>query len=250
MSGPRPAILPRVVFLGRSLAEYQRIWGLSPGDLIGQRVLDCPCGPAGFVAGCRASGVEAVGCDPVLALELEEIRRLGERDRLDTAAALAASDAVLASHDPEAWNLEKTRSLRTFLEDFAVHGPHGPDADGRYVAASLPNLPFADQAFDLVLSAHFLFTYAPAEAGGMVEAALAFDLQFHLAAAGELARVSAKELRLYPIYAADSGHPRLHPFLEPVRGRLVELGFATEVVRSGYDQGVEGVPDTLVARRR
>jgi len=246
---PRRPVLPRIVFLGRSDEEYRRLWGFGPEDLIGRRVLDCPCGPAGFVAACRTAGVEAFGCDPVLALEPEAIRRRGERDRLETAAALAARDPALAGGDPEAWHREKARSLEAFLEDFATHGPGGASADGRYVAAGLPHLPFEDRSFDLVLSAHLLFTYASIEQGGLVGAAESLDVEFHLAAVDELVRVTAAELRLFPVYAHDPSHPRPHALLELVRDRLQDLGLTTELVRSEYDQGVADVPDTLIARR-
>ena len=245
----RRAVFPRIVFLGRSAAEYRSIWGLAPEDLVGRRVLDCPCGPAGFVAACRKIGAEAVGCDPVLSESVETIRQRGDRDRRDTETVLASSDPTLASRDPVAWNQEKKRSLEAFLEDFAAHGPRGTSPDGRYVAASLPELPFDDRSFDLVLSAHLLFSYADVAAGGLVDAAHALDLEFHLAAVEELARVAGQELRLYPVYACDSTSPRPHALLEPVRDRLQDLGLTTELVRSEYDQGVADVPDTLIARR-
>lgn len=245
----RSPVLPRIVFLGRSVEEYRAIWGFGPEDLVGRRVLDCPCGPASFVAACRAGGVEAVGCDPVLASPLEEIRRRGERDRIETAAALAAHGPALAGRDPAAWNREKARALEAFLADVSAFGPRGRSPDGRYVAASLPDLPFEDRSFDLVLSAHLLFTYASVEQGGLVGAAESLDLSAHLAAIDELGRTSAAELRLFPVYSHDPATPKVHPHLEPVRARLHERGFVTELARSGYDQGVSGVPDTLIARR-
>ncbi|MGC1931751.1 MAG: hypothetical protein WA667_22505 [Candidatus Nitrosopolaris sp.] len=58
----------------------------------------------------------------------------------------------------------------------------------RYVKAELPRLPFDDKSFELVLSGHFLFTYANK-----------FDFDFHLSSILELFRVSRKEVRIYPL---------------------------------------------------
>jgi hypothetical protein len=58
----------------------------------------------------------------------------------------------------------------------------------RYVKATLPKLAFDDKSFDLVLSGHFLFTYADK-----------FDFDFHLSSILELFRISSKEVRIYPI---------------------------------------------------
>ncbi|MDQ6667036.1 MAG: class I SAM-dependent methyltransferase [Thermoproteota archaeon] len=55
----------------------------------------------------------------------------------------------------------------------------------RYVKAALHRLPFDDKSFDLVLSGHFLFTYADK-----------FDFDFHLSSMLELFRVSSKEVCL------------------------------------------------------
>jgi ubiquinone/menaquinone biosynthesis C-methylase UbiE len=53
---------------------------------------------------------------------------------------------------------------------------------------SLPDLPFADDSFDLVLSSHLLFTYSDR-----------LDRAFHRAALLELARVSRGQVRAFPL---------------------------------------------------
>ena len=73
-------------------------------------------------------------------------------------------------------------ALRGFLADYDA----GRLA-GRYVDAALPVLPFADDAFDLALSSHFLFLYSGQ-----------FDLDFHVAALREMLRVAA-EVRVFPL---------------------------------------------------
>jgi hypothetical protein len=56
------------------------------------------------------------------------------------------------------------------------------------VPAALPRLPFRRGRFDLVLSSHFLFTYADR-----------LDLEFHRAALRELHRVARREVRVFPL---------------------------------------------------
>ncbi len=72
--------------------------------------------------------------------------------------------------------------MRRFLADFAQG-----KSEGRYMDASLPYLPFGDNAFDLALSSHFLFLYSEQ-----------LDLAFHLRALQEMLRV-APEARVFPL---------------------------------------------------
>ena len=45
--------------------------------------------------------------------------------------------------------------METFLGDYVAGA-----AEGRYIDAELPTLPFPDASFDLALSSHFLFLYS------------------------------------------------------------------------------------------
>jgi hypothetical protein len=72
--------------------------------------------------------------------------------------------------------------MRRFLADF-----DGGRRDGRYVVASLPNLPFADASFDLALCSHLLFLYSDH-----------LSLEFHIASIREMLRV-AVEVRIFPL---------------------------------------------------
>ena len=154
---------------------------------------------------------------------------------------------MLAGNDPESYASEKRKALDELLNDFALHGPSGTECDGRYVNAALPTLPFADHSFDVVLSAHFLFTYAAVEDGGMM-ATREFDLDFHLRAMTELARV-AREVRLYPCYGVDPAHPMRHPYADPVLHHLQSMGMNARYERSTYDQGVPEWNFSIVASR-
>src|SRR5438552_263951 len=74
--------------------------------------------------------------------------------------------------------------MQDFLNDYALGR-----AQGRYIDAELPTLPFADSSFDLALCSHFLFLYTTQ----LGEA-------FHQSAIREMCRV-AVEVRIFPLLA-------------------------------------------------
>jgi ubiquinone/menaquinone biosynthesis C-methylase UbiE len=76
--------------------------------------------------------------------------------------------------------------MNRFLDDFDA----GLEA-GRYVDASLPELPFFDNEFDLGLCSHLLFLYSEQ-----------IDAAQHIEALTEMCRV-AKEVRVYPLLSLD-----------------------------------------------
>ena len=93
-------------------------------------------------------------------------------------------------------------------------------SEGRYVAASLPILPFVDRQFSLALVSHLLFLYSEQ-----------FDLGFHVAAFEELLRV-AHEVRVFPLLGLDR---TWSPHVGPVRDHLERAGFEVEVVAVEYE---------------
>jgi hypothetical protein len=89
-------------------------------------------------------------------------------------------------------------AMKTFLDDYES-GKIG----GRYLAASLPDLPFGDREFDLALSAHFLFLYSDQ-----------LSLDFHRSGLLELCRV-AREVRVFPLLDVNGvPSPHLGPLLD------------------------------------
>ena len=82
--------------------------------------------------------------------------------------------------DPAGHRRLRTTSGRIFGADIIAN-------NARYQPGTLPELPFSDAAFDLVLCSHLLFTYSDR-----------LDLEFHRLAVVEMARVGA-QLRIYPL---------------------------------------------------
>ena len=136
----------------------------------------------------------------------------------------SASAHTIAGSDRYVWDFYGDRdghremrraSAVMFAEDIAAH----PE---RYVVGSLPALPFDDGQFDLVLSSHFLFTYADR-----------LDSEFHQRALVELLRVCSGEVRVFPLL--DHGGHALGPMIEELLGRLRRGGTTAEVRPVAYE---------------
>ncbi len=234
--------LSKVEFFGRTLAECLDMFVLTLDDLRHGRTLDCPSGPDSFVAEANDAGCELVGIDPQFAASPEALRALGLDSLVRCERMIRDRPEALTFLDVDAFLRAKHQALERFIADYEAHR-----SDGRYVAASLPHLPFPDRAFDRVCAANFLFSYAPIEAGGLYEGR-EFDLPFHLRAIDEIARIARREIRMAPMGSFDPP-PRPHAYRDPAMARLRELGFAVELVPSRFDSGLAAFNDVLVARR-
>lgn len=220
-AAPPQLELPSVSFFGRSLEEYTRFFSLDIAALRGRPVLDVAGGPSSFTAEACRRGVDAVAADPLYG---EGPASLSARVREDYAHMLAQMRAkrALLKFGPSGFaslaaaESDRRAAAQRFLADFETHHVHG-----RYVSAALPRLPFFDRAFDLVLCAHLLFTYARR-----------FDFDWHLAASLELARVSAGEVRIHPLCGLDG---RRYPELERLRRELAGRGITSKVARVPYE---------------
>jgi hypothetical protein len=140
------------------------------------RILDCPSGASSFAAEAHNKyGINTIGCDPLFDKDPKILEEQGEKD------IEYVVERVSLSHNLYKWDyylsvegLRNYRKLGTGIR--------------RYIKAELPKLPFDDRSFDLVLSGHFLFTYAHK-----------FEFSFILSSIKELFRVCSKEVRIYPL---------------------------------------------------
>ena len=186
-----PFTIDSVVPWGRTMAEYRGMFNLVASDLRG-RILGCGDGPASFNAEMSAQGRAVVSVDPLYAFQAAAIeRRVEETYDIIIEQVTRNRDDFVWTNVPSIPALGRRRmgAMRRFLADF----PQGK-REGRYVDASLPDLPFDDNAFDLALSSHFLFLYSEQ-----------FDLAFHLRALQEMLRV-AGEARVFPLLQIGGAH--------------------------------------------
>lgn len=209
--------LDEIIPWGRSFDEYRRMFALSDDDLTG-RILGCGDGPASFNAEATCLGGAIISCDPIYAFSSREIERRVNDCYPDVISQTRKNrDGFVWDYfrDPDHLGQCRLAAMRRFLADF-----DSGKAEGRYVTASLPNLPFPDGQFDLALVSHLLFLYAER-----------LDFAFHAAAVDELLRV-AREVRIFPLLTLDR---KLSSHVAPVRSRLATRGFWTEIQPVPYE---------------
>ncbi len=231
LADQRRFILNDVAFYGRTFDEYVEMFNLDPDKMPGMRILDCASGPASFSAEAKQLGIYAFACDPMYVHTSQDlipraaddiklcIRKSGAHQALFETSANSINEK--SSH----YVAEKQRAIFTFSRDYT-----DGKAEGRYIAGRLPDLPFASNSFDLVLSAHLLFVYASRTNGGMLEDDR-FSLGFHIESIMEMLRVSRNEVRIYPLKGPNStGTPLLNAVLEFLRRANIE----TELIGVNY----------------
>lgn len=209
--------LDRVVFIGRSFEEYMNIFSLSLEQMQGKKILDCPSGACSFTAIANQFGVDVTACDLAYYHEAEDLRHKGIED---IEHAMEHVESVKGNYmwnyfkDIEALRLERLKALNHCYGDM-IKFP------SRYVPVTLPVLPFKDEEFDLILSAHLLFTYADR-----------LDYNFHVSTINELLRVSKGELRIFPLVDVKG---KRYEYLDEMKKYLQGKGYTAEEVKVPYE---------------
>lgn len=182
-----------------------------------RRILDCSGGVAGFVAEAASRGSQAFAVDPAYALSRDRLADLG-RDDLARGSAIADQYSESFTFD---WYGDPQRRLtlrKSALAQFVVDIATNP---ARYVAGQLPQLPFHEASFDLIVCSHLLFTWADQ-----------LGLDWHLAALVDLARV-ANEVRVFPTVMQGPGEPV--PFWDALMSSLQDEGLSAERRQVPYE---------------
>lgn len=208
--------LDQIVPWGRSFDEYRLMFDLSDRDLAGT-ILGCGDGPASFNAELTARGGRVISCDPIYVFDESQVR-----DRFEQAAGPIMTQ-VRARPENYVWTYHRgpddlLHNRRDVLETFLSDFPKGR-REGRYVAAALPRLPFADGAFDLAVCSHLLFLYSEL-----------LSVEFHVISVFELLRV-AREVRIFPLTALDC---ELSPHVDRVVEQVRKVGRGVRIVPVEY----------------
>lgn len=185
--------LSEVVPWGRSFEEYVAMFALSRTDLR-KTILGCADGPAGFNSVLTSRGGTCVSVDPLYCCSTGQIQqRIRETFDVVLEQTRRNRDEFVWESIPTVEELGRMRmaSMDMFLKDFDAGR-----AEGRYLAASLPYLPFRNRTFEIALCSHFLFLYSEQ-----------LSEQYHLASVKELCRVAA-EVRIFPILELGSRQSR------------------------------------------
>jgi len=216
-SSPDPDNVGDYLISSRSFHEYEAMFSLTDRDLCG-RVLDCPGGASSFTVEASGLGAHVTAVDPAYTMSGSLLKKLvmAQPDRGSAHTVAGIDRYVWAFYgDVEGHRQVRKTSAVLFARDIEVH----PE---RYIAASLPILPFEDRQFDLVLSSHFLFTYADR-----------LDQDFHYHALVELHRVCRREVRVFPLL--DQGGHSLDDMTNAVRALLLRKGIEAKLCDVPYE---------------
>ena len=183
-----------------------------------KRILGCGDGPASFNAEMSASGHPVISADPIYAYSAAEIAARFH------ATSASVMDQVRATPENWVWRYHRNpddllanrrQALARFLADY-----ENGRANGRYLIAALPELPFPDKHFGLALCSHLLFLYSEQ-----------LSEEFHIQAIQELCRV-ADEVRIFPLLTLAV---RPSPHIAKVRASIERAGWASEIRRVDYE---------------
>lgn len=206
----------KLVVWGHHMDEYREMFDLSEDDLKG-KLLEFGCGPTAFNVDVQNHAKLCISCDPLFNLDSATLRSKVALIVADMAEKVAAEqDKFDFSRDGSLNALLQRRSLG--VEEFFADYKLGKK-EGRYVGIKEIKLPFADFTFDFALSSHYLFADLDDQ-----------DIQFHVQAIKELARV-AKEVRIFPLIDRN-GKPS--PLLNHVLLYLQQHKYGTEVRSVAY----------------
>ncbi|MFB9326016.1 class I SAM-dependent methyltransferase [Paenibacillus aurantiacus] len=216
----------------RGFDEYMRMFDLNEAQISQGEVLDIAGGGSSFTAELCARGFQGMALDPRYGLPDADAWIAEAREEIETStaklAALAGQFDWTYYGDIDRHREGRVSSLRKFADHLA-----SPAGRSRYEAGALPELPFEDDRFSLVLCSHFLFLYADQ-----------FGPDFHERAVAEMIRVCAPggTVKIYPLLSL-KWEP--YPHLPHIMKAASRLGGTPELYRSalpfipGSEQGLQ-----------
>lgn len=209
--------LERIVFIGRTFGEYLDMFSLSVEELQGKKILDCPAGACSFTAVGNKSGLDVTACDIAYDHSSEGLKNKGLQDIEHTMEHMKKAQNNYKwdyFRDIEGLKKHRMSALQDCVNDMKK-------SKARYIPVALPSLPFKDEEFDILLSAHFLFMYAEK-----------LDYQFHIETLNEFLRVAKEEVRIFPL---DDLEGKRYEHLGKIISYLSESGYTVEEVKVPYE---------------
>jgi hypothetical protein len=209
--------LKNIVPWGRSFDEYVAMFALSNTDLR-RRLLGCGDGPASFNALLTQQGGQVLSVDPLYRFSSEDIRK-----RISETYADVMEQTSKNMHEFTWTSIKSAAELGRIrmaaMEEFLSDYPRGLEQE-RYIGGELPDLPFADNDFDLAVCSHLLFLYSEQ-----------LSADFHIAAIRELCRV-ATEVRIFPLLELGT---KISRHLKGVTDSLSAMGYSVTVTPVSYE---------------
>lgn len=211
----------------RPLDDYRDIFLLEDKELVASRILDCGSGASPFGAQVRARGGTVVSVDPIYKRAANNLQAMVFDDLAHVARWTWEHRECFDWSNlgsPRMFERYFRLSAELFVADYRQDRAH-------YVPAGLPTLPFPDDAFDLSLCSHYLFSSA--NHPSYVET---------LSAVRELLRVTRSEVRIYPLSSLEG---TTYPKLDELRTQLSADGYASQL-RPSLFRFVPGADNMLV----
>lgn len=193
----------------RSYEEYVAMFDLQEADLARGIILDVAAGGSSFTAEANDRGYDARAIDPRYGLEVEEWVPQAAEEIISSTAKLDSLKerfdwsyyGSLANH-----MLGRQESLKRFSNHVSTSMKAGTNT---YIDGSLPELPFQDNEFSLVLCSHFMFLYANQ-----------FGYDFHVNSILELMRICKPggKILIYPLISLSwEPYPQLEELMETIK---------------------------------
>ena len=211
--------LENIAITGRTFEEYSIFFDLKLEDLKGKKVLDCPSGVSSFVQILKQNGIFAKGVDIIYKFTKDEIEKQGIKTLEKIYQNTSWMDAYKMDFYKTKENHKKHRedALKGFLKDYNLDD---------YIYCELPNLPFENKEFDLLLSSHLFFVYDDR-----------LDYDFHKNSILEMLRVS-KEVRLFPLVDIQNSKVLEEKNFSPFVYKIIEelsKDFKCEIIKTDFE---------------
>jgi SAM-dependent methyltransferase len=204
---------------GRNYDGYIRMFDLSENDLK-LRILGCGDGPASINCECNERGGNVISIDPIYSMSKEEIKiRINETYNEVISQTEKNKDKFKWDNIDSVDKLGRIRmnAMQLFLKSYKKGRNRR-----KYIPASLPNLPFEDNEFDISLSSHFLFLYTDN-----------LSYNFHVDAITEMLRIS-KEARIFPLLDVNA---KKSPYVQKILSDFKEMEIVIKQVNYEFQIG-------------
>ncbi len=209
--------LERIVFIGRTYEEYLDMFLLSKEKLQGKKILDCPSGACSFTAVGNRLGLDITACDIAYYHSGDDLNNKGLQDIEHSMRHMEKAQSNYKwdyFKDVDGLRKHRLSALQDCANDMRK-------SSERYIPVTLPTLPFKNEEFDILLSAHFLFMYADR-----------LDYKFHIETINELLRVTKEEIRIFPLVDLQGNR---YEHLDTTINYLVDNGYKVEEVKVPYE---------------
>ena len=210
--------LENIVITGRTFEEYSAFFDLNLEDLKHKKVLDCPSGASSFVATVSKNGIEAKGVDVIYGFDKDSIESQGIKsiEKIYEDTSWMDANKMDFYKSKENHRFQRESALKAFISDYNKEN---------YMLAKLPNLPFENDSFDVIVSSHLLFVYDDR-----------FDYEFHKNSILEMLRI-AKEVRIFPLVDFKNGRANEEKNFSPFVYRLLEelSNFKCEILKTDFE---------------